>query len=142
MSHQNSKRRIGERLLPSDTLGHMILMWERPSFCQKQMYAIEVTPFTVPPHVTNFCMNMSRTQSGEVYTKIGTSPTFCKTVRIFFFSLGNHRKPVFSSRLNSENYFCLSAIFLVSKFYLGIFLKLRIVSRIFFIYNMKLVLCF
>ena len=83
-------------------------------------------------------------QSGEFYTKIGTFPTFYKEIFLPFYSKATVPKANFFPRSNSKIYLYHSVIFLVSTFYFGVFLKLRVVSPIFLLlfYKRKLVSCF
>ena len=63
-------------------------------------------------------------QSREFYTIIGTFPTFYKTVRIFFISLGSYRKPIFS-RLNLDIYLYHLETFLVHKIIVRYIFKVK-----------------
>jgi hypothetical protein len=67
-------------------------------------------------------MKLVESWSGEFCAKIGTFPTFYKLKRFgfFFFLLGSYWELIFS-RLNSKIYLYHLVIFLISRFYFGIF---------------------
>ena len=104
--------------------------WKNPMTVGNINKATHILDLSLKSPSNSWCA----TQSWEFCTKIVTSPTFYKEVRIFTLYSEATESQFLLSRLYSEIQLYHSITFLVSKFYFGMFPKLRIVSRILFIY--------